>query len=167
MRTLPHSLRAGFTLIELLVVIVIIGILAATFLSSSMSARETARVTKATAEARELGNAIRLYLLTQLDTTGESDDTGDPMSELGLSEGTAEISSALTSALTTDRNDAGYAFYRAGQDSLRRNRICDPWGNPYYIRVRRFEPKDSQDEDYEIILPALGRHRLLDPLSNT
>ena len=54
-RTQQHAkrfaaLRAGFTLIELLVVIVIIGILAATFGVSFLSAQETARITRATAE---------------------------------------------------------------------------------------------------------------------
>ena len=56
------ALRTGFTLIELLVVIVIIAILTASFGVSFLSAQETARITRATAESRELGNAINRML---------------------------------------------------------------------------------------------------------
>ena len=45
------------------------------------------------------------------------------------------------------------------------SQILDPWGNPYKIRMRRFNPQTQQDEDYVIILPVLGRHRTLDPLT--
>ncbi len=162
--------RAGFTLIELLVVLAIIGILAATFVTSSMSAYETAQIARATAESRELGNAIRLFLLTEFDSSDDSAVEGsDPLGELGLSEGTGEISSALTSNLTTRNNDAGYAYYQANQDSLRNGRIVDPWGNPYVIRVRKVDVEsdsDVQDEAYEIVLPIQGRHRALEPLNS-
>lgn len=162
--------RAGFTLVELLVVLAIIGILAATFVTSSMSAYETAQITRATAESRELGNAIRLYLLTELDTSEDTAVEGsDPLQELGLSEGTGEISSGLTTRLTT-RQDAGYVYYQANQDSLRGGKIVDPWGNPYVIRVRKVDnvksDSDVQDEAYEIVLPIQGRHRALEPLNS-
>ena len=161
-----HALRAGFTLLELLVVIAIIGILVATFASSTASAHETARITKATAESRELGNAIRLYLMTELDTSSSDDIEGDdPMGDLGLTEGVNDISSALSRRLATTNNDAGHAYFAASQSSMPNNQILDPWGNPYKIRMRRFNPQTQQDEDYVIILPVLGRHRTLDPLT--
>ncbi len=160
-----HALRAGFTLVELLVVIAILGILIATFAASTASAHETARITKATAESRELGNAIRLFLLTEMDTESSSDiDGDDPLSALGLGEGENPISSALSGRLTSDNNDAGHAYFAASQSAMPNGTIIDPWGRPYRVRVRRFKPQVDQDEDYVIILPIQGRHRTLDPV---
>ena len=164
-RTQQHAkrfaaLRAGFTLIELLVVIVIIGILAATFGVSFLSAQETARITRATAESRELGNAIRLYLM-QPDANGTLPD----LSELGLSTGDrSDISSNTTQILIGESGNRGHAYYQAAEDALVGNQICDPWGNPYYITVREIKPSGKPDpEDYEIVVPIQGRHRALEP----
>ena len=164
-RTQQHAkrfaaLRAGFTLIELLVVIVIIGILAATFGVSFLSAQETARITRATAESRELGNAIRLYLM-QPDANGDLPE----LTDLGLSAGDrSDISSNTTQILIGESGNRGHAYYQAAEDTLVGNQICDPWGNPYYITVREIEPSGKPDpEDYEIVVPIQGRHRALEP----
>lgn len=161
--------RAGFTLIELLVVIAILGVLIATFAVSTNSARETARITKATAEGRELGNAIRLYCMTQLDTE-TAEDGGNPLSDLGLNDGLQDATSALTNALTKPSSQNGNTVYFAANDrSIRQNVLCDPWGNPYRIRVKkvvsRVDP-NTAERNYEIIVPLDGRHRALEPLKN-
>ena len=152
------ALRAGFTLIELLVVIVIIAILTGSFGVSFLSAQETARITRATAESRELGNAIRLYLM-------EPDANGDlpSLSDLGLGTGErSDISSATTRILTGESGDKVY--FQAAEDALWDNGLVDPWGNPYYITVREIQPNAQPDpEDYEIVVPIQGRHRALEP----
>ncbi len=156
--------KGGFTLIELLVVIAILGILVATFAVSTASARQNARITKATAESRELGNAIRLFCLTMLDTA-ESDDGGDPLSDLGLSEGTKPATDQLTRILTQPGEKNGNTVYfNANERSIRRNVLCDPWGNPYYIRVKKVSPNVKDEESYTILVPVVGRHRALEPL---
>lgn len=156
--------KGGFTLIELLVVIAILGILVATFAVSTASARQNARITKATAESRELGNAIRLFCMTMLDTA-ESDDGGDPLSDLGLNEGTKPATDQLTRILTQPSEKNGNTVYfNANERSIRRNVLCDPWGNPYYIRVKKVSPNVKDEENYTILVPVVGRHRALEPL---
>lgn len=160
--------RAGFTLIELLVVIAILGVLIATFAASTSSARETARITKATAECRELGNAIRLFCMTQMDTA-TTEDGGNPISELGLRDGLQDAPSTLTNLLTkpSDRN-GNTVFFAANDRAIRRNILCDPWGNPYRIRMKKVVSRtnNTAERDYEIIVPLDGRHRALEPLKN-
>lgn len=159
--------RAGFTLIELLVVIAILGVLVATFAASTSSARETARITKATAECRELGNAIRLFCMTQMDTA-VTEDGGNPVTELGLRDGLQDATSAMTNLLTKPSDKNGHTvFFAANDRAIRQNVLCDPWGNPYRVRIRRVAPASAEtaERDYEIIVPLDGRHRALEPLN--
>ncbi len=162
--SVPLLSRDGFTLIELLVVIAIVGILIASFAFSTVSARESARTVKATAEGRELGNAIRLYCITTLDTSdGDGSDGGDPLAELGLNEGINEARGTLVNVLTKpSANDAKTIYFEANHPTLRGNTLCDPWGHPYRIRVKKAvsNAKDNED-DYTILVPAVGRHRAL------
>lgn len=160
-----RSLRAGFTMVELLVVMAILGMLVGTFALSTGAARENAKVVKATAESRALANAIRLFCMTMTDTA-VADDGGNPMSTLGLSDGLVDANPTLTNLLTKPSTANGNTVYFEANDrSIRGNRLCDPWGNPYKIRVKRVDIDAKQEEDYEIIVPISGRHRALEPLN--
>jgi prepilin-type N-terminal cleavage/methylation domain-containing protein len=160
--------RAGFTMIELLVVMAILGTLVGTFAVSTASARENAKVVKATAEGRALENAIRLFCMTWMDTE-ESPDGGNILSNLGLSDGIQDANSTLTNMLTKpSAGNGNTVYFEANDSSIRGNKLCDPWGNPYKIRVKRVNPttnKNGEDEEYEIVVPIPGRHRALEPLS--
>ncbi len=158
------SRRAGFTMIELLVVIVVLGILAASFASSATSARENARITKATAESRELGNSIRLFCMANLDVAMNETD---PLGALGLGTGVREANASLTNMLTRPSSANGNTVYfNVSQSSLINNRICDPWGEPYRILVREVESDaNEKSDDYIIIAPVATRHRALEPLN--
>ncbi len=167
-RTL-HALRAGFTLMELLVVITIIGILVASFSYSTVSARENARIAKATAESRELGNAIRLYAITNQDTTdGDGSDGGDPLDGLGLSEGINEARGTIVKRLTNpSSNDAKTVYFAANPPTLINDNLYDPWGARYRIRVKKAgaggvnagSSTNIAEDDYTILVPIMGRHR--------
>ena len=165
LRKRGQRFRAGFTMVELLVVMAILGMLVGTFAVSTTSARENAKIVKATAESRSLTNAIRLFCMTMTDTA-VSEDGGNPMSDLGLSDGLRDADSNLTNMLTKPSEKNGNTVYfEANDNSIRGNRLCDPWGNPYKIRVRRVNIAVEQERDYEIIVPIPGRHRALEPLN--
>ena len=153
--------RRGFTLIELLVVIVILGVLMGSFAASTGAARENARIAKATAEARELGNAIRLFGITMMDASDSSSKS--PLESLGLRDGLNEAPTDLTRMLTESNSSNGNTvYYKASDTSIRGNRLCDPWGKPYMIRVRKVQPTDvAKEDDYTILVPVPGRHRAL------
>ncbi|MDO5463268.1 MAG: prepilin-type N-terminal cleavage/methylation domain-containing protein [bacterium] len=59
----------GFTLIELLVVISIVATLVSVFTVSTVQANENAKIAKATSEAREITNAIRLFAMKMMMVT--------------------------------------------------------------------------------------------------
>jgi prepilin-type N-terminal cleavage/methylation domain-containing protein len=157
--------RAGFTMIELLLVMAILGTLVATFAVSTASARENAKVVKATAESRSLANSIRLFCMAMTDTA-VAEDGGNPLATLGLSDGLRDADSTLTNMLTKpSASNGNTVYFEANDRSIRQNRLCDPWGNPYKIRVKRVNIAARQEEDYEIIVPVPGRHRALEPLN--
>lgn len=165
-------LRQGFTLIELLVVIAIIGTLVSIFVFSSASARETAMIAKATSESREITNAIRLYVTTNQDLTDEDDD-GDPLNDLGLSDGDNDISTTTTRILTDpSANDSKKRYFNNSKDGIRNKRLVDPWGQPYKVHVKEIRrtantDKDNLAEKYEVILPLRGRYVKLENLPSS
>lgn len=112
------SSRSAFTMIEMLVVLGMLGILMGVTFGGIGSARSRARVAKATAEVRELVNAILAYEVGQgrdfdLIAASPQDATESNIKDLiGDGGGPVYLNAALD----------GGAFR-------------DPWGTPYRFRV--------------------------------
>jgi prepilin-type N-terminal cleavage/methylation domain-containing protein len=168
-----HTWRQGFTLIELLVVISIIGTLVAVFSVSTGHAKESAQIAKATAEAREITNSIRLFALTNMKLDEEGEGYDDPLEQIGVSEGFSDISTTTTTKLTDPKsNDRNVRYFNCSAQSIVKGRIVDPWGNPYKIRVKKIEmgrsekDKDDLAQEYEVILPLHSHYTELSEIQS-
>ena len=123
------SNKNGFTLIELMVVVGMIAILMSAFGLSVSSARERARVQKATADVKVVSQAILAYenyeqgddnfeLPTLSDQDADASSLGFLIGEGGSAESGGKIPVLLMASLT-------------GGQKLR-----DPWGTPYKIKIQ-------------------------------
>jgi prepilin-type N-terminal cleavage/methylation domain-containing protein len=120
-------MKRAFTLVELLVVIGMIALLTGAIGSSVSSARARARIVKATAEVKEMTNAILAYENYArsgeygLDTMESRDATID---SVGFILGRGE-------AGDTGKIPVLYNGSVSPDGSLR-----DPWGHPYKVTIR-------------------------------
>lgn len=106
----PH----GFTLIELLVVIAIIMILGGLLMPAFTAARETAKKSKARADARQLDIAFKAMI---------SDYRGLAPS---VSSGNSQITSAMV-GLLSGGNTKGIVYMEFNQSSTNSAGFGDPW----------------------------------------
>ena len=118
-------MRKGFTLIELLVVIGMIAMLTGAIGSSVSQARNRARLAKATAEVKQMTNAILAY------------ENYDPNHQLDVMDGVEADESVLGFILgkggTDSSGNAIPVLFNAAISSD--GKIRDPWGNPYRVTI--------------------------------
>lgn len=100
---------AGFTLIEILVVVFIIGLLATIVSVNVIGQTDTARVTKAKVDLKEIEQGLHLYKL---------DNASYPTTEQGLA---ALVQKPASGPQPRKYNPEGYV----------QKMPEDPWGNPY------------------------------------
>ena len=120
-------MKRAFTLVELLVVIAMIAILTGAVGTSVSSARARARVMKATAEVKEMTNAILAY---------ENYARGGNY-ELEAMDQDASISSVgfiLGKGDTADSGGKIPGLYNGAVDAD--GAIHDPWGTPYRVKIK-------------------------------
>ena len=121
--------KRGFTLIELLVVVAMIAVLGAAFTSSVASARQRARIQKATTEVKVISQAILAYenwdqgsgrheLPIRSDVDVDKGSLGFILGDGGNAESGGKIPAMLMAALTSE------------------GKMLDPWGKAYRVRIK-------------------------------
>lgn len=130
-----HDNRTGFTLIELLVVIAIIMILAGLLMPAFTAARETARKTKARADARQLDISFKAVI---------ADFHG-----LGpFSAGNTKIDTTMV-GLLSGGNSKAVVYMEFNQSSTNSAGFGDPW-------CSRSNPGSTLDSLYWVALDDTG-----------
>ena len=133
-RSFDHSIiskvHQGFTLIELLVVIAMIVIIMASMTTAVASARERARIQKATSDVKVISQAILAYEnyvrggqydlpeRSDVDASGSESSLGFLIGKGGAAKSGGEIPVLLQAAL-----DSG-------------GTMRDPWGTPYKVKIK-------------------------------
>lgn len=120
----------GFTLVELMVVIAMIALIMAALVTSLNSARQRARVQKATSDVKILTQAILAY---------ENYDENHELPALG---GTSP-----QGGVDIDQSSVGFIFGKKAVESGKvpnlilsalsaGGRMYDPWGIPYKVQIK-------------------------------
>ncbi len=129
--------RGGFTLIELMVVLAMMAILMASLTAAVRTAMRESRISKATAEVREITHAILAY------ENAEQTHRIPTMNRMDATE--QSLSFILGKGNDSDGNKLP-VFYEAAVDES--GRILDPWGTPYRVTVKesdvRLKEKSSK-----------------------
>lgn len=126
-------MKKGFTLVELLVVVGMIAVLMGGAAASFSHARERAKIAKATADVKEMTNAILAY----------ENYTADHSLQSVAGSATGEASKSTLGFLVGEGPDAESGeipvLYNAQFSGS--GKILDPWGKPYRVRIE--EPAGS------------------------
>lgn len=124
--------KAGFTLVELLVVLAMLMILAAAITTSVASGERRAKISRATAEAKEMTNAILAYSHFGSDYEMPRFDSWTPATKKTLDFIIGE---------KTVNNERVPVLYNA---SFNGNEMRDPWGRTYYVMIKEGSSFSSQ-----------------------
>lgn len=126
-------MKKGFTLVELLVVIGMISVLIGGAAASFARAREQAKIAKATADVKEITNAILAYENYTADHSLES--------VAGVADGEASKSTLGFIVGDAPNSESGEVPVLYNAQFSGSGKILDPWGRPYRVRIQ--EPASS------------------------
>lgn len=146
-------MKNGFTLVELLVVISMIAVLMGGAAASFARAREQAKIAKATADVKEMTNAILAYENFTADHSLQS--------VAGVANGEASKSTLGFIVGDAPNSESGEVPVLYNAQFSGSGMILDPWGKPYRVRVE--EPSGSDpnlsltDVNVSFYLPNMNR----------
>lgn len=123
------SSKRAFTLVELMVVVAMIAVISAAMVTSVASARERARIQKATTEVKAVSQAILAYenwdqgsgrheLPTLSNREADINSIGFILGDGGQAQSGGKIPAMLMAALTSG------------------GKMLDPWGTPYRVTIK-------------------------------
>lgn len=146
-------MKKAFTLVELLVVIGMISVLMGGAAASFARARERAKIAKATADVKEITNAIFAYENFASDHSLAS--------VVGTANGEASKSTLGFLVGDAPQSESGEVPVLYNAQFSGSGKILDPWGRPYRVRIE--EPQGSIlnntsiDVTMSICLPNMNR----------
>ena len=120
-------MKRAFTLVELLVVIGMIALLTGAIGTSVSSARARARIVKATAEVKEMTNAILAY---------ENYARGGEYGLEPMEDRVATVDSVGFILGRGETGDTGKIPVLYNGSASADGALRDPWGNPYRVTIR-------------------------------
>ena len=119
-------MKKGFTLVELLVVIGMLMLPMGSVSSAVMSARNRAKIAKATATCQEMTNAILAF---ENYRSLADKATGDTWKEVKRNE--------IRFLLGEESSASGEKIPVLFNADIAKNELKDPWGNPYWYKIVR------------------------------
>lgn len=147
--------KKGFTLVELLVVIGMLMLLAGAITTSVSGAHRRAKIQQATVEAQEMTKAILAY-----ENYGEGYSlAAHVMVDQPATERKLGFILGLESMEHQGQSGKKPILFNASV--TRSGNILDPWGNPYYVTIKRdevsMEEKDSLTFKSYVVFPNYNR----------
>ena len=129
--------KNGFTLVELLVVIAMILVLAGAVSTSVVGAQRRAKISRASAECREMTNAILAY---------ENYDRNHSLQNHLMKDADADKSSLAFILGEGGSTESGEKIPILFNAAMWKNKIVDPWGRPYKVTIQAASGMDDSEQ---------------------
>ena len=135
--------KSGFTLVELLVVIGMLMLLAGAITTSVSGAHRRAKIQQATVEAQEMTKAILAYENYGKDFSLDAHVIDNqPASEQNLG-------FILGKENMQNSGQSGKMPVLFNASVTRNGQILDPWGNPYYVTIKKEKLEQKDNSKYK------------------
>ncbi len=148
--------KQGFTLVELLVVIGMLMLLMGAITTSVTGAHRRAKIQQATVEAQEMTKAILAYENYgenfSLERYAKGEEFEATEQNLGFILGLEDMQ---------NQGQSGKVPVLFNAAVTRSGKILDPWGNPYYVTIKRGDVDQENKDNFSfrtcVVFPNYNR----------